>query len=264
MVVSGQDAARAAAFQALETGDRFLVAVGGDELVNAIADGLLGWSGDAPSDAVLGVVAGSAPCDFIRTFGLPSDPARASRHLQGENVFPIDAVRLWYRGGGTHTEHFVNMAEVGLGGAVAARTARLPGSLGRARRFLGFWLAVAGFRPTKMRLRGDRRTWEGRAHAVLVANGQYTGDGYRMSPRSWPSDGYLDVLVMKGPKSDAFTILNDAALGEHLPHPNIVEYRCRTLSIEADRPLPIQADRLVLGATPATFEVLPQAVRLKV
>ena len=69
---------------------------------------------------------------------------------------------------------------------------------------------------------------------------------------------------MKGPKSDAFTILDKAVLGEHLPHPNIVEYRCRTLSVEADRPLPIQADGLVVGTTPATFEVLPQAVRLKI
>ena len=85
-----------------------------------------------------------------------------------------------------------------------------------------------------------------------------------MSPRSWPSDGYIDVLVMKGPESDAFTILNKAVLGEHLPHPNIVEYRCRTLSVETARPWPIQADGLVVGTTPASFEVLPQAIRLKI
>ena len=255
--------ARTAALGALEAGDRFLVAVGGDDVVNAIADAMLYGSGDAPSDAVLGVVAGSAPCDFIRTFGLPAEPAAACRHLEGEEVFPIDAVRVSYGPSAAGT-HFVNMAEVGLGGAIARHTNRLPASLGRARRFVGFWSALAAFRPTELRLRGDRRTWEGRAHNVLVANGQYNGGGYRMSPRSWPSDGYLDVLVMKGPKSDAFTILNKAVLGEHLPHANIVEYRCRTLSIETGRPWPIHADGLVVGTTPATFEVLPQAIRLKI
>lgn len=261
LTVTGHDQAKEAAAGALEQGERFLVAVGGDDTVHAVADGTLHWSGGAPSDAVLGVVAGSAPCDFIRTFGLPAEPAAACRHLGGDNLFAIDAVRVM---NGETPTYFVNLAEVGLGGAVAARTHRLPPWLGRARRFLGFWLALAAFRPAEVRLRGDRRTWEGRAHNILVANGQYAGGGYRMSPRSWPSDGYLDVLVMKGPKSDAFTILNKAVLGEHLPHPNIVEYRCRTLSIEAERPLPLQADGLVSGTTPVTFELLPQAVRLKI
>jgi len=261
--VAGHGEARAAAIGALQSGQRFLVAVGGDDVVNAVAGGMLQWSGDAPSDAVLGVVAGSAPCDFIRTFGLPAEPAAACRHLEGEEVFPIDAVRASY-GPGAAGAHFVNMAEVGLGGAIARHTNRLPGSLGRARRFVGFWSALAAFRPTELRLRGDRRTWEGRANNVLVANGQYAIGGYRLSPRSWPSDGYLDVLVMKGPKSDAFTNLNKAVLGEHLPHANSVEYRCRTLSIETGRPWPIHADGLVVGTTPATFEVLPQAIRLKI
>ena len=69
---------------------------------------------------------------------------------------------------------------------------------------------------------------------------------------------------MKGPKSDAFTILNKAVLGEHLPNPNIVEYRSRTLSIEPERPWQIVADGRVIGTTPATFEVIPEAIRLKI
>jgi diacylglycerol kinase family enzyme len=141
---------------------------------------------------------------------------------------------------------------------------RFPAGLGRARRFLAFWLTLAAFRQTRARLIGDRRTWEGKLHDVLVANCQYQGDGMRISPRSWPDDGYLDVLVMKGPKSDAFTMLPKTYLGEHLPHPNIVEYRSRTLRVEASRPLWVQADGEILGTTPARFEVIPQAIRLKI
>jgi diacylglycerol kinase family enzyme len=37
----------------------------------------------------------------------------------------------------------------------------------------------------------------------------------------------------------------------------------RELVIEADRPLPIEADGEVLGTTPATFEVIPHPIRLK-
>src|SRR6185437_11521630 len=112
-----------------------------------------------------------------------------------------------------------------LGASVIRRTRSLPASLGRTRRFLGFWLALPTARPRRLELTGDRRTWEGQAHDVIVANGQYLGDGYRWAPRSWPSDGYLDVLVMTGPRSDAFTMLQKASLGEHVPSPNILEYK---------------------------------------
>jgi diacylglycerol kinase (ATP) len=227
---------------------------------------MLGDSGPAAEPPILGVVAGSALCDFIKTFGIPTEPRRACAHLDGDGQFAIDGVQVRFRAadGSRSERYFLNVAEAGLGGAVAARIARLPAGLGRMRRFAGFWLAVATLRPTGVVLRGDRRTWEGTVHDVMVANGQYAWDGYRISPKSWPSDGYLDVLVMTGPKSDSYTMLPKAVLGEHLPHPNIVEYRAKTLAIESARPLPLQADGQPLGTTPASFEVLPEAIRLKI
>ena len=35
------------------------------------------------------------------------------------------------------------------------------------------------------------------------------------------------------------------------------------VAVEADRPLPIVADGEVLGTTPATFQVVPQQILLK-
>ena len=110
----------------------------------------------------------------------------------------------------------------------------------------------------------ERKAYEGRAHNVVVANCQYYGGGMKISPRSWPGDGFLDVLVMVGPKSDAFTMLPKVYRGEHLPHRNVVELRARTVIVDADRPLVVEADGEVLGTTPASFEVLPQALRLKI
>jgi diacylglycerol kinase (ATP) len=70
--------------------------------------------------------------------------------------------------------------------------------------------------------------------------------------------------VMTGPKSDSFTTLPKVYRGEHLPHPNMQELKARTVRVEADRPLPIEADGEVLGTSSATFEVLPKAIRVKV
>ncbi|MGH2573409.1 MAG: diacylglycerol/lipid kinase family protein [Actinomycetota bacterium] len=264
--VEAAEQSSVAAREALLGGQRFIVAVGSDATVHHVVNGMLAEGMQAASDAVLGVISRGAPSDFVKTFGLPGDPVRAAAHLGGENLYPIDAGKVAYTAddGASAERYFVNVAEAGLGGTIAARAARLPRSLGRSRRFLAFWLSLAASRPATVMLSGDRRSWEGRVHNVLVANCQYYAGGVRISPRSWPADGYLDVLVMKGPRSDSFTILPKAYRGEHLPHPNIVEYRSRRLQIEADRPLRVEADGQVLGTTPVSFEVLPQAIRLKV
>jgi diacylglycerol kinase family enzyme len=52
--------------------------------------------------------------------------------------------------------------------------------------------------------------------------------------------------------------------GEHVPHDHVEEFRVkRRLFIDAERPLPIEADGELLGTTPATFGVLAQPIRMK-
>ncbi len=85
-----------------------------------------------------------------------------------------------------------------------------------------------------------------------------------ISPKSEPDDGALDVLVMVGPKSDAFTMLPKIYRGTHLPHRNIVELRADRIRVETDLPFQIEADGEMLGTTPVTFEVLRKAIRMKV
>lgn len=253
--------------EALGSGARFLVAVGGDGTVNEVVNGMLESDGATVApEPVLGVVAAGSGCDFIRTFGLPGDSSRACLHLTGDNTYPLDVGRITYTtvAGGNDVRHFANVAEAGLGAAVAARAERMSSRFGRSKYFFGFWLTMPTFRLASVRVQADRRTYEGPAYLVVVGNAQYYGGGMKISPRSYPGDGVLDVLVFKGPKTDSFTLLPKIYRGEHIPHDHVEEFRVkRALTIEADRPLPIEADGEVLGTTPATFEVLPQVIRMK-
>ena len=255
------DGAEAAARRELEGGRRFLVALGGDATVHAIVNGMFADGLPVRDDAVLGLLPAGAINDVAKTFGLPADTPRAVGFLSGERVFEADLVLATF--GERPPRVLVNIAQAGLGGTATRRAERLPRWLGRGRTFVGFWSAVAGFRPVAATLAGDRRNWEGRVHEVIVANGQYLHDGMRLSPKSWPDDGFFEVLVMTGPKSDSFTIIPKTYLGEHLPHPNIVEYRSRTLRIQTERPVDVHLDGVVEGRTPVGFRLVPKALRLK-
>ena len=265
LVTEGPGHATAAAREALESGTRFLVAAGGDGTVQEVVNGMIEHDRPVAQDAVLGVVAAGSGCDFVRTFGLPGDASRSVRHLEADRLYPIDVIKAEYRNGeGSVVRYVPNIAEVGLGGAVVVRAERLPRWLGRSRYFWGFWLSVGRFRPAELVVKVDRKEFSGRANNIVVANCQFYGGGMKISPRSYPGDGLVEVQISTGPKSDAFTMIPKIYKGEHVPHPNIKEMRGKVISVEAERPLPVEGDGEVLGTTPVTFTVLPQIVALKI
>jgi diacylglycerol kinase (ATP) len=251
-----------AARQALSDGERYLVAVGGDGTVHEVVNGMVRDGGPVAADAVLGVVAAGSGCDFVRSFGLPDDAAQAAERLTGDRVRTIDVGTVTCADGDTRC--FVNIAEAGLGGAVVARAANLGKLLGGARYAAGFWLTLPRFRPAAVRLDANGQYYAWRAFNVVVANCRFYGGGMQISPNSDPGDCLLDILVMTGPKSDSFTTLPKVYKGAHLPHRNIAELRAARLTIEAEPGFQVEADGELLGMTPASFGIIPGAIRLKV
>ena len=252
-----------AARDALQAGERFLVAVGGDGTVHEVVNGMIEDGRPRARDAVLGVVAAGSGCDFVRTFGLPDDAERAAHHLAGDRVRPVDVGSVTCAGQ-DQARYFVNIAEAGLGGAVVQRSERLGRFLGGARYACAFWLTLPRFRPAAVRLEADGQVNAWRAFNVVVANCRFYGGGMQISPKSDPCDQALDVLVMTGPKSDSFTTLPRVYKGAHLPHRNIAELKAGVVRIEADAPFPVEADGELLGTTPASFGIIPGALSLKI
>jgi diacylglycerol kinase family enzyme len=254
-----------AATAALERGGRFLIVLGGDDLVHHVVNGIFA-KGRPDEPSVLGVVAAGADNEFLRQFGLPLDAERASRHLEGQNVYPIDVgvVRCTGNGGESRERHFANIGAVGLGATMAERAAGTDGSTAGRRLFLGFWRAVLTAKRAAVHVEASRKTYDGTAYDVVIGNGRFGPGGFRVSPRSFPGDGVLEVLVHHGPRSYAFTSLPKAYRGEQVPSPHITELRGNRVRVEANPALPVAVDGHALGHTPAEFEVLPQALLLKV
>jgi diacylglycerol kinase (ATP) len=251
--------------RATEEGYSYLVAVGGDGTIHEVVNGMMGEEGARNPEAVLGVVSAGSGSDFIRTFGLPDDPAHAVEHLQGDGLFPIDLGRVtFHRDGHRETRYFPNIAEAGLGADVVRRAARLPRKLGQVRYLIGFWMTLGPFKPTEGRVVCDKRTYEGRITNLVVANCQFFGGGMRVAPKAHPNDGRFDVLIQIGKKKDYIAALTKVYKGDHVPSPVIKEYYARRVEVTTDQPLQVEADGELLGLTPATFEIVTDAVRLKI
>lgn len=253
------------AYQTVKSGGRFVVAVGGDGTVHEVVNGLIEDDKAIAPEAVFGVVAGGTGCDFIKTFGIPAMPAHSIANLDGGEAFPIDIGKITYQQDGAEVvRYFANVAEAGIGAAVVARAAKLPRFFGPTVYFFAFWMTLRKHRSAQVKVDLVDRTYEGHMNNLVVANGQFFGGGMKIAPKAAPTDGLLDVQIEHARKREAIALMPKIYKGQHVPHPDIEEAKRVRVSIEADRPLLIEADGEVLGYTPARFEVLKDLLNLKV
>jgi diacylglycerol kinase (ATP) len=220
---------------------------------------------ESPGEVILGVLAAGSGSDLIKTFGLPADLEDGVKHLAGENVFPIDIGRVTYQQDGREGERFfANIAEAGFGAECVTRAEPLPRFLGRMRYLVSFWMSLIFFKIRNAEVRLDAGTYEGPLTNLVVANCQFFGGGMHIAPKAHPADGRFDVLIQKGTKRDYIAGITKVYKAEHLPSPAIREHHSSRVEVEGEVKLPVEADGEILGTTPAVFEVLPGALRLKI
>lgn len=251
--------------EALERDRRLIVAVGGDGTIHEVVNGLIADDKAVNPETRLGVVGAGTGCDFIKTFGIPSSPSHAVVHLDGHESFPIDIGKITFSENGQEVvRYFANVAEAGLGARVVERAARLPRFLGPTVYFFAFWMTVARHRPAQVQVDLMTRTYKGPMNNMVIANGQFFGGGMKIAPKAAPTDGVLDFQIEHASKREAIAVMPKVYKGQHVPHPDILEAKRVQASIDSDPPLLIEADGEVLGYTPARFELLRDAIHLKV
>jgi len=271
----GRGEATALVRHALANGCPEIVVVGGDGTVNEAVNGFFDPDGTPAPEAVLGLVTSGTGGDFRKTFGIAPGHAAAIARLTAATIKPIDVGRLTCvsRRGEAVVRYFANIASFGLSGVIAdavnhARVARLFGG----QFAFAFHSAVAMLshrdRAVHLRVDGDSDA-SATVSTVAVANGQFFGGGMHVAPHARPDDGLFDVVIMGGaPKWEALKILNLVYKGEHLKHPNVRWMRARTVvatpaTETRGRPVLIEVDGESAGQLPATFEILPRALRLR-
>jgi YegS/Rv2252/BmrU family lipid kinase len=111
----------------------------------------------------------------------------------------------------------------------------------------------------------DGRTVRGRVLLTLISNVQNYAAFFQVSDQARVDDGQLDVLLFKG-LGFSYLLRHAAKIfrGRHLQDPKIIYRQVRTITIETETPVSVQADGDPLGNTPVTMSVVPRAVQVLV
>ena len=206
--------------------------------------------------------------DFVRTYGIPTSFEDAVVVARDGRPRTIDAGLVRYRtwGGEDAERWFANVGSVGMSGAVAQRANGMSKALGgKVTFFYALTRVFFEWENTEVRVTFDGGERRGRMHDVVVANGVWHGGGMMLAPGAAPDDGLFDVVLIGDvSRVDFLTTAPKIYKGKHVTHPKVEVVRTAHVTVDADERLPIELEGEQVGTTPATFEVVPGALRVRV
>jgi len=250
--------------EAVATGYRTIVSVGGDGTLNEVVNGLI-VEGRAAPDVRLGLIPGGTGSDFGRGLGLPRDPLEAALCLLKAEPHWFDAGQITCRlGEGTTTRYFINVAGLGFDGEVCDRVNRSSKALGGTIPYLSSLLiTLFTYRNKRVHWTLDGQVRDEVLNSVIVANAYYFGGGMKISPNSRTDDGQFHVITLGDWGTLEFLATVPRVYnGTHLTHPKVKEYAGREVTVEADGRMFLQAEGDLIGEAPATFKILPRAIQV--
>lgn len=248
--------------EALDSGFRHILVIGGDGTLNEVVNGLLAQTKVDATEVVLGLFPAGTGNDFARGRGIPKPlKKRVEALMRGQSEL-IDA-------GVVQLEHsrryFINMAGAGFDAAVALRANALKNGVlpPKLSYLLALALSLFGYQQQEVRLKFDHSEESLPLFSVLCGNGTFAGNGMKLAPGAQFNDGqfYITRVARISPWK---VLLNVHRLfgGTFLHFREVHTHQATEIQIAAALPIPLQADGEPMGFCPAQIRLLPSAIRI--
>ena len=264
------------ATDAARKGTKLIIACGGDGTISEVANGIL----SSGKDAELGILPSGTGGDFRRSLEIPANTRAAARILREGRTRRIDVGRISFVGhdGGEAMRYFVGVASCGISTKVIERVkaggpdwlpANTPKWLG-GRVSFGASLLQTAMRTAATRLLVQLDDTHERHLLVVnlcVANARYFGGGMKIAPEAKLTDGTFDVVSVGDLSAmKIFTSAPRIYFGSHLSLPEVSHGLARKVTVrpaERETQIDLEVDGELPGKLPATFQIIPEALRIR-
>jgi YegS/Rv2252/BmrU family lipid kinase len=253
----------ALAREAVTSGYRKFLAIGGDGTLNELLNGALGSDVLEAADVTLGLVPVGRGNDWARTHRVPRGYHRAAELLGRQRTIPHDVGIAECPAGERKQRYFLNVAGVGFDAHVVAR---MPNDRWGALSYLAALPAsFASYRAPELIVSAEGQTTRSTVFVAFAALGRYCGGGMHIAPAAATDDGLFDVVIIENiGKWELLLNLRRLFDGSIGGYHKVRMLRARSVEIAGPAPVGAQADGELLPPTPLKLTVLPHGVRVVV
>lgn len=264
----------------LRKGFAKVVAIGGDGTINEVANGFFEESIGVRSsglrpinpDAIMGIVPCGTRNVLAKSLGLPAGVVESCKNFVGGSPVGMDLIAVSATdpdsGSRLPPRVFLNAAEMGVGAEIIDRSKKVRSKV--KSRFVSTAAAiistVPAYESNLCDLFIDGRKKSTNMTMGVVANGKFLGGGFMAAPKAQVADGLLDLVIMKD--SGSLKMLDELVnikTGNYDGEDNILYAKAKKVLIKSrERKVMVTIDGEPIGILPATFQVLPKALKVVV
>ena len=255
--------------EAVSSGYRKLLVIGGDGAIHEVLNGLYSQTEVSPSEVTLGLIPVGSGNDWSRLHAIPHDYeaavgliAAAEGHTRPQDVARV-ATRM---DGKPYFRYMMNIGGLGLDSVVCHRfdIAKEQGHASDRQYLKSLLSGFISYKPLKFRVDVDgREFFRGIAFSVALGIGKYCGGGMRQTPEAIPDDGLIDVTVVGRISKWRFLAKVPSLFkGTIFKHKEVTHTRGKVVDISAAPYSYMEVDGEPVGITPVRIEVVPAGVQV--
>jgi diacylglycerol kinase (ATP) len=276
--------------QFLKQGLKNIVAIGGDGTLNEVANGFFeepvgiysskAGGHDQPSslkpinpNAIMAIVPCGTRNVLAKSMGLPGEVVESCKTFSLGKPKKIDVICANVTNQENHstttTRILLNAAETGLAAEIIDRSKKVREVVDS--RIVSTITSIATTLPIyqsnecEISIDNDKRKFVIKMTMGVVANGQFLGGGFKVAAHANMSDGLLDLIILKDSGSlKMVDELFNMKEGDYKEEDNIMYIQAKKVSlISKERDVTVTVDGEPIGILPATFEVIPDVLTVK-
>lgn len=247
-----------------------IAAFGGDGTLHEMLQGLIAEGRPAHPDLELLFLPAGSSCDFAKSF--PPRETLAER-LASDQTMLVDLIRIdcHDKTGAPRTRYAINSSNLGLVAVGAEKTNTRRGLTGFARRISVEAASVAAgleaflaLEPVSCTVTVDA----GAPQPCLLSNltvfkTPWIAGGMNFGVACGRDDGLLQLVTLRAVPRKAFAQIIPALYrGTFRERPEVDVLACRSVVVETQRPVMVEADGELIGFAPVRYEVMPQVLRV--
>jgi diacylglycerol kinase (ATP) len=239
-----------------------VLAGGGDGTLSQVVNGIVKAGGTLPTVGLIPLGSGN---DFARTVGIRPD----GRFLAGlvrtnkPRLIDIGCVTLTDAFGNQTLRYFTNACSLGMGPEVVRRIQQGDSFLGPGVTYLTSIIKTFFSLPRpRIEMKTEGREFSGRVCVLAMANGKAFGHAVYIAPDAQIDDGELDLFKAGDFPVWRFLLYLQLIKSGKKVRDSKIEYgRIKNLEVTSAERVPVEADGELIGFTPLTCEVKPQALK---